>query len=73
MKGTSPVKVVLAALVWRHTSVPQTWLAEKLHLSSAANASQLLRRTAPAVLKNQRKLPPALREFLKTTPLNAKP
>jgi hypothetical protein len=48
MKGTSPVKVVLAALVWRHTSVPQTWLAEKLHLSSAANASQLLRGTAPA-------------------------
>ena len=72
MKGTAPVKVVLAALLWRHTSVPQTWLAEKLHLGSAANASQLLRRTAPAVLKNQRTLPAGLREFLKSTPLNGK-
>ena len=69
VKGTDPRKVALADLLWRHTPVSQSWLAEKLHLQSAANASQLLRRTAPQVLKNKRSLPAPLREFLKSAPL----
>ena len=66
-------KAVLADHLWRHTTVSQTWLAEKLHLRSAANVSQVLRRTAPAVLKNKRSLPAALREFLKTALLDNAP
>ena len=57
LKGTDPRKAVLADLLWRHTTLSQTWLAEKLHLHSAANVSQVLRRTAPAVLKHKRSLP----------------
>ncbi len=60
LKGTDPRKVALADLLWRHTTVSQGWLAEKLHLQSAGNVSQLLRRTAPQVLKNKRSLHPAL-------------
>ncbi len=71
LKGTDARKVALADLLWRHTTVSQSWLAEKLHLQSAANASQLLRRTAPQVLKNKRSLPAPLREFLKSAPLES--
>ena len=71
LKGTDPCKVALADLLWRHTTVSQSWLAEKLHLQSAANVSQLLRRTAPEVLKNKRCLPAPLREFLKSGPLDS--
>ena len=73
LKGTDPRKAVLADHLWRHTTVSQTWLAEKLHLRSAANVSQVLRRTAPAALKNKRSLPAALREFLKTALLDNAP
>ena len=70
-KGTSLRKVALAGLLWRHTTVSQSWLVEKMHLQSAANVSQLLRRTAPQVLKNERALPAALRVFLKSATLDA--
>ena len=60
----------LADLLWRHTTVSQAWLAEKLHLSSAANVSQVLRRTAPEVLKHKRRPPAALRDFLKAATLD---
>jgi hypothetical protein len=40
------------------------WLAEKLHLTSAANVSELLRRTAAARVQNERALPAELRTFL---------
>ncbi len=63
LKSTDPRKVALAALLWRHTTVPQSWLAQRLHLRSAANVSQLLRRAAKT--KPPRgSLPPPLREFL---------
>ena len=73
LKGTDPRKTVLADLLWRHTTVSQSWLAEKLHLRSAANVSQVLRRTAPAVLKHKRSLPAPLREFLKSALLDTPP
>ncbi len=66
LKSTDPRKTALAGLMWRHTTVSQTWLAEKLHLKSAANVSQVLRRTLPEVERHPRLLPPALRAFLKT-------
>ena len=69
LKATAPRKAALADLLWRHTTVSQAWLAEKLHLSSAANVSQVLRRTAPEVLKHKRRLPAALRDFLKAATL----
>ena len=34
LKGTDARKVVLADLLWRHTTVPQSWLAEKLDRKS---------------------------------------
>lgn len=67
LKGTDPRKVALASLLWRHTTVSQTWLAEKLHLRSAANVSQLLRRAAFEKPK-ARSLPPELRKFLQQAP-----
>ena len=71
LKVTDPRKVALADLLWRHTTVSQSWLAEKLHLKSAANASQLLRRTAPQVLRNKRSLPAPLRAFLQSATVDA--
>jgi len=44
VKGSDPRKVLLADLLWRKTVVSQQWLAEKLHMQSAANVSQQLRR-----------------------------
>jgi hypothetical protein len=36
--------VAVARAVWEQTTVDTTWLAEHLHLRSAANASQQIRR-----------------------------
>lgn len=44
LKGSDPRKLLLADLLWRHTTVSQDWLAEKLAMRSAANVSQQLRR-----------------------------
>jgi REP element-mobilizing transposase RayT len=44
MAGSDPRKVLLADLLWRRTVVSQQWLAEKLHMKSAANVSQQLKR-----------------------------
>ena len=44
MKGSDPRKVMLAELLWKHTTVSQEWLAEELCMRSTANVSQLLRR-----------------------------
>lgn len=43
-KGSDPRKVALARYIWKHTTVSQGWLAERLHMGSAANVSQQLRR-----------------------------
>jgi len=44
LKSSDPRKVLLADLLWRRTVVSQQWLADKLHMQSAANVSQQLRR-----------------------------
>jgi hypothetical protein len=48
MKGSDGRKVALAKLLWEQTTVSQGWIAQRLHMSSAANVSQLLNRTPPA-------------------------
>ncbi len=64
LKGTDPRKVALASLLRQHTTVSLAWLAEHLHLSSAANAGQVLRLHAGNVLKRKSALPAGLRRFL---------
>ena len=44
LPGSDPRKVALASAIWEQTTVSQAWLAEHLHLRSAANASQQIRR-----------------------------
>jgi hypothetical protein len=38
------VKAALAKLLWERTTVSQPWLAKHLHMRSAANVSQVLKR-----------------------------
>ena len=64
-KGSDPRKLALADLLWRHCTVSQGWLAEHLHMRSAANVSQQLRRFD--IRKHRAKLPPALQRFLEKT------
>ncbi len=59
-QGSDPRKIALARLLWERTTVSQSWLAEHLHMASAANVSQQLRRS-PGSLKD---VPEALRAFL---------
>ena len=44
LPGTDPRKVALAVRLWEGTTASQTWIAERLHMKSAANVSQILRR-----------------------------
>lgn len=44
LKGSHPCKVALARLPWQRTTVSQSWLASRLHMKSAANVSQVIRR-----------------------------
>ncbi|MFZ4594238.1 MAG: transposase [Verrucomicrobiaceae bacterium] len=62
LKGTDPRKVALARLLWEHTTASQRWIAEQLGISSAANVSQLLKRTAKA--SSAAKLPGAFAAWL---------
>jgi len=41
-KGSDPRKVALAKLLWEKTTVTQTWIAERLKMSSPANVSRTL-------------------------------
>ena len=47
--GSAPGKVALAREIWENTTVSLTWIAEHLHMCSAANASQQIRRQRLAV------------------------
>jgi hypothetical protein len=62
-RGSDPRKIALAQLLWRRTTVSQVWLSERLAMRSAANVSQLLRRTARERIN--RKLPKRLVAFVK--------
>ncbi len=44
LPGSEGRKVAIARLVWEQTTVDMKWLAAELHLRSAANASQQIRR-----------------------------
>ena len=44
MPGSEPRKVAIAMVVWERTTVSMPWLAGRLKLRSAANASQQIRR-----------------------------
>lgn len=60
LPGSEARKVAIARVVWEQTTVDMKWLATHLHLRSAANASQQIRRhrhEAPA-------LPKALRQWV---------
>ena len=69
-KGSDPRKLALAYLLWRHTTVSQGWLAEQLHMRSAANVCQQLRRFD--LKKHRSKLPPDLRTFIESVMDDAK-
>jgi putative transposase len=64
LKGSDPRKLALARLLWQNTTVSQGWLAEKLHLRSAANVSQQLRHLD--VKRLRASLPPKLKAFLES-------
>ena len=68
LKSTDPCKLALTRLLWQHTTVSQGWLAEPLHLRSATNVSQLLRRVKAAGGERREVLPKGLRQFLRKTP-----
>jgi hypothetical protein len=44
LPGSEARKVAIARVVWEQTTVDMKWLAARLHLRSAANASQQIRR-----------------------------
>ncbi len=61
LPGSDKRKVALACIISSHTSVSQSWLAGRLHMRSAANVSQQIRRADAAA-----ELPVGLKKFLKT-------
>ncbi len=63
LQGSAPIKLALAELLWRQTSVSQGWIAEKLEMCSAANVSQRLRVLEIAEVEKQLSKP--TRDFLK--------
>ena len=60
-------KVGLARLVWRKTTVSQTWIAERLKMRNAANVSLALHRARPG----HQGLPVELQKFLEQMKENA--
>ncbi len=44
LPGSEARKVAIARIIWEQTTVNLQWIAEHLHLRSAANASQQIRR-----------------------------
>jgi hypothetical protein len=62
LPGSELRKVAVARAIWERTTVPQSWLAARLTMGSAANVSQQLRRSD---LKAQiSELPRPLRKWL---------
>ena len=62
LSGADARKVSIADLVWRRTTVSQAWICERLHMSSASNVSQQLRRWKRSPQRPC--LPKPLRELL---------
>ncbi len=66
LKGSDIRKVTLARLVWKKTTASQEWIAKKLHMGSATNVSQQLRRLEKAGKSGKGKLPEALKAYIKS-------
>jgi hypothetical protein len=64
LRGSDPRKMALARLLWESTTVSQGWIAENLHMRSAANVSQLLRRAGRE--PRPPKLPEGLAQWLQS-------
>jgi putative transposase len=47
-KGSSPIKVALAAAIWKTTTVDPCWIANRLWMKSASNVSKILNRATKA-------------------------
>jgi hypothetical protein len=43
-RSTEPRKVLLAALLWKKTTVSQAWIAEHLGMKNSANVSRVIHR-----------------------------
>ena len=50
---TEPRKVLLAVLLWKKTTVSQTWIAEHLGMKNAANVSRMVHRMDAALLESK--------------------
>jgi len=58
--GSDARKVALAALLWKRTTVSQRWLATRLHMKSAANVSQQIKRIG----RKRPHLPKSLQRYI---------
>ena len=63
MKPGDLKRASVAWMIARRTTLPQAWIAERLNLKSAANASQTIRRFAEIPEED---LPPGIRRWIKT-------
>jgi REP element-mobilizing transposase RayT len=61
LPANEPRKVMLAALLWKKTTVRQAWIARKLEMRNAANVSLAIHRADWKRLSKQ--VPPRLRAF----------
>jgi len=59
---TEPRKVMLAGLLWKKTTVSQSWIAEHLGIKNAANVSRVIHRMGLSGIEE--KVPATLREFV---------
>ena len=62
-KGSEPRKVSLAWAVARSTTLSQTWIADRLHMRSAANVSQQVRRFESQL---KRQTDPRIKRWIKS-------
>jgi len=66
LKGSDVRKVMIARLVWTRTTATQEWIARKLHMGSAANVCQQIRRLKKQALARKSRPPQELREFIES-------
>ena len=59
---TEPRKVLLAALLWKKTTVSQAWIADHLGMKNAANVSRVIHRLDRPIL--EKKVSEELKQFL---------
>jgi len=45
IKGSDPRKAVLAKLLWKKTTVSQSWIARRFEMSSAVNVCRVIRKS----------------------------